>query len=256
MTIVGVLTNKDDWHSAIAACQTTDVAKGAISVFYQPVSQVIDLQPIGTSHGTAGAAEVKDVPIPRGIPVLFDSAGPAAATRPQVRRDNNGLTQYHHAAIDGDLMAAQIIFDAGDSEFNIKDNYGRYPLYYAIEYKRTDVALLLNSRWMVGNDYVRDLINEHSVDTKAKALFTAVQENATNKVGFLVEAGANVDARGLGWWPDWNGTPLHHAAYCSTDTKIIKLLLYSGGANKNITDNRGNRPYSAPWNGTRWAELA
>ena len=256
MTIVGLLTKDPNYSSAIAACQTTDVAKGAISVFYQPGSQIIDLQPVGVSHGTAGLAEVKDVPIPRGIPVLFDSASSSPAARPQARRDADGRTQLHHAAMDGDLMAAQIIFDAGDTDFNVKDNYKRYPLYYAIETKHTDIALLLQSKWMVPDTLVRELINDHTEDSKAKALFVAVQENATNRVGFLIEAGANVDARGLGWWPDWNGTPLHHAAYCSKDAGIIKMLLNAGGANKNITDNRGNRPYSAPWNGTRWAELA
>lgn len=255
MTVVEVLTKDPNYSSAIAACQTTDVAKGAISVFYQPGSQIIDLQPVGVSHGTAGLAEVKDVPIPRGIPVLFDVARSSPAARPQARRDVNGRTQLHRAAIDGDLMAAQTIIDAGDTDFNVKDNNKHYPLYYAIETKHTDIAILLSRKWIIPDDFVRGLISDHTEDSKAKALFTAVQDNATNTVGFMIEAGANVDARGLGWWPDWNRTPLHLAAYYSNDAGIIKMLL-NAGANKNITDNRGNRPYSASWNGTRWAELA
>ena len=255
MNLVEVLTKDPNYSSAIAACQTTDVAKGAISLFYQPASQIIDLQPVGVSHGTAGLAEVKDVPIPRGIPILWDVARYSPAARPQARRDVNGRTQLHRAAIDGDFIAAQTIIEAGDTDFNVKDNYKRYPLYYAIEAKRTDIANLLSRKWNVPNDVIRGLISDHTEDSKAKALFTAVQDNVTNTVGFMIEAGANVDARGLGWWPDWNGTPLHHAAYCSNDAGIIKMLL-NAGANKNITDNRGNRPYSAPWKGTRWTELA
>ena len=255
MTLVEVLTKDPNYSSAIAACQTTDIAKGAISVFYQPGSQIIDLQPVGVSHGTAGVAEVKDVPIPRGIPVLFDVTRSSPAARPHARRDNDGRTQLHRAAIDGDLMAAQTIIDAGDADFNVKNNIGLYPLYYAIENKHTNVAILLSRKWNVPDTLVRELINDHTDGSKVKALFTAVQDNVTNRVGFMIEAGADVNARGLGWWPDWNGTPLHHAAYCSNDAGIIKMLL-NAGASKYITDNRGNRPYSAPWNGTRWAELA
>ena len=215
MTVVEVLTKDPHYSSAIAACQTTYYAKGAISVFYQPGSQIIDLQPVGVGHGTAGLAEVKDVPIPRGIPVLFDVVRSSPAARPQARRDVNGRTQLHHAAIDGDFMAAQIIIDAGDTDFNVRDNYKRYPLDYAIEKNYTDTASLLSRKWNVPNTLINELINDHTENSKAKALFTAVQDNVANRVGFMIEAGANVDARGLGWWPDWNGTPLHHAAYCS-----------------------------------------
>ena len=50
---------------AIATCQGT--TKRAISVFYQPKSEVIDLHPVGVSGNAA--AEVKEVVIPRGIPI-------------------------------------------------------------------------------------------------------------------------------------------------------------------------------------------
>ena len=50
---------------AIATCQGT--TKRAISVFDQPKPKVIDLHPVGVSGDAA--AEVKEVVIPRGIPI-------------------------------------------------------------------------------------------------------------------------------------------------------------------------------------------
>lgn len=56
--------------SAIGTCQVTGNKKGAIHVFYQPESQVIDLKPVAISAGSAGAAEVQAVVLPKGIPTV------------------------------------------------------------------------------------------------------------------------------------------------------------------------------------------
>jgi len=71
--LVSVLANPPNYISAIAACQTANVAKGAISVFYQPESKVIDLKPVGVSGGDAALGEAKAVVTPRGIPIFQDS---------------------------------------------------------------------------------------------------------------------------------------------------------------------------------------
>ena len=253
MALAEVLTNPPSYASAIAACQTTDVAKGAISVFYQPDSQIIDLKPVGVSHGNAGLAEVKDVVIPRGIPVLFDIAGslpaatpppaatlppaapPSPAAPPQARFDTNGRTQLHHAAMIDDLVAAQTIIDSKVAGFDVEDKDRRYPLYYAIKNKHTSVANLLARKWNT---------DAH----KASALFEAVERRDSTTVGFLIEIGANVNAQGYGRWPGWRATPLHYAAYFSKqdDVEIIKMLL-DAGANKHITDSYGENPYSSAW---------
>ena len=255
MALAEVLTNPPSYASAIAACQTTDVAKGAISVFYQPDSQIIDLKPVGVSHGNAGLAEVKDVVIPRGIPVLFDIAGSLPAAPPQAQPDTNGRTQLHHAAMNGDLVAAQTIIDSKAAGFDVKDNDKRYPLYYAITNKHTSVAILLARKWNISDVLVTEFINDNTDNHKANALSNAVEQNDTNTVGFLIEIGANVDARGYGAAAAYKGTLLHLAAHFSRDEGIIKMLL-DAGANKYNTDGRGNRPYSATWKGLRWPILA
>ena len=255
MALAEVLTNPPSYASAIAACQTTDVAKGAISVFYQRDSQIIDLKPVGVSHGNASLTEVKDVVIPRGIPVLFDIAGSLPAAPPQAQPDTNGFTQLHHAAVNGDLVVAQTIIDSKAAGFDVKDNDKRYPLFYAIFCKHTSVAILLARKWSISDVLVTAFINDNTDVHKATALFNAVEQNDTTTVGFLIEIGANVDAYRYGTWWAWRGTPLHSAAYSSHDVEIIKMLL-DAGANKHLTDVNGNLTYSAVWNGLRWPILA
>ena len=206
IALAEVLTNPPSYASAIAACQTTDVAKGAISVFYQPDSQIIDLKPVGVSHGNASLAEVEDVVIPRGIPLLFDIAGflpaapPPPATPPRAQPDTHGRTQLHHAAMNGDLVAAQTMIDSKVAGFDVQDNDRRYPLYYAIKNKHTSIASLLARKWNT------DVL-------KASALVEAVERIDSTTVGFLIGLGANVNAQGYGRWPEWRGTPLHSAVY-------------------------------------------
>jgi hypothetical protein len=66
--VADVLTNSPNAASAIGACQMSGDSKGAISVFYQPESKVLDLKPVATRGGEAGTTDVRAVVLPKGVP--------------------------------------------------------------------------------------------------------------------------------------------------------------------------------------------
>lgn len=116
-------------------------------------------------------------------------------------------------------------------------------------------AVVTARKWGVPDNIITTFITNHTDVHRVIALFAAVERNDRNTVGFLIEIGTNVNAQGYGVWSTWWGTPLHSAAWCSVDQSIIQMLL-NAGANKNIKDVYGNRPYSQAWNGMRWGILA
>jgi hypothetical protein len=66
--VADVLTSSPNSTSALGTCQKTGDSKGAINVFYQPVSKVLDLKPVAARGGDAGAADVSAVVLPKGVP--------------------------------------------------------------------------------------------------------------------------------------------------------------------------------------------
>lgn len=68
--LVATIYHTSTGVSAIGACQVSENKKGAISVFYQPEAQVIDLKPVAIGAARVRQAEIAAVVLPKGIPTV------------------------------------------------------------------------------------------------------------------------------------------------------------------------------------------
>ena len=171
--------------------------------------------------------------------------------------DKDGETPLSAAAQAGYLNAVKVLLDHG-ANVNLADKRGRTPLDYAIEFEHQDVTDLLRSqRGAKGIGTIFDAAK--SCDTaKVKTfleedpklldsqdnwgaggrtpLHYAIENGCTNTVGFLLQAGANVN---IATSPEGH-TPLHYAVF-KGDKGMVELLL-EHGANVNIKDSIGSSP--------------
>ena len=123
----------------------------------------------------------------------------------------------------GDKDGVQLLLSCG-ARPDVQDKTGFTPLHYAVNPRKTEIAHLL-------------LLSEHGKDiSKAalnEALGLAVKQGQTDLVGWLLDAGADVNAR---IDRNWN-TPLISAA--SRGQKDMVVLLLSKGAQANLPNDAG-----------------
>jgi ankyrin repeat protein len=133
------------------------------------------------------------------------------------RKDNNGETPLHLAALYGSREAAEVLL-ANNADVNAKDNYGRTPLQ------------------MMSNKEVADLLLANKADVN---IHDAVRLGDLEKVKSLLkstpELVASKDTQGC--------TPLHLAA--GKGRKDMVELLLTNKADVNATDSGGDTPFHA-----------
>ncbi|EGD85581.1 hypothetical protein H112_06488 [Trichophyton rubrum D6] len=164
--------------------------------------------------------------------------------------DSDGRTPLHLAVLsNNEQLVLQLLRDK-EVDQNAKDKHSRTALFYAIQQRKTKIALALAEKWNVATRVVISHLNHPAQDYKDKSLFNAIMRQNHDEIGFLIETGANTEARGYGIWPGWKGTTLHEAAWFGT-LEILQLML-DCGAEKYATDIGGRTPSHHPnWSRTK-----
>lgn len=164
----------------------------------------------------------------------------------------------HLATMTGDLVGVTTLLASNSTNIKTKDSFGRPALYYAMRNQHLDIALLLaRKRWRIFDEVVQKHMADMSNGSLATSLSAAIVRNDKNEVGFLIDIGADMEARGYGNWPSYQGTMLHEAAYWSKhwgSNDILKLML-KNGADKSAKDIYGNLPDADTWGGGMHAGL-
>ncbi|KKP06489.1 hypothetical protein THAR02_01447 [Trichoderma harzianum] len=158
--------------------------------------------------------------------------------------DLNGHTQLHLAVLSRDEQAVKRIVEEGRVTLDRKDRDGHTALFYAFQRGERNISLLLAQKWNMPDDVVLQHLDNQSYEYNARALFSAIKRRNKDEVGFLIEIGADMEARGYGDWPGWKGTALHEAAWYGT-LDILKLMLRNG-ANRYARDVGGRTPSQRP----------
>lgn len=124
------------------------------------------------------------------------------------KKDQEGLTRLHHAAIDGNVKEIEKLLAAG-ADIEAKGAFGYTPLLWAVE-KNHPQAL--------------DALLKAGADVKAKgfyqsALHIAALDGYIKIIDVLLKAGADIEVK------DFLGQTPVYKAIDSDDTKILDLLL-------------------------------
>ncbi|KAI0006370.1 WD40-repeat-containing domain protein [Xylariaceae sp. FL0662B] len=167
--------------------------------------------------------------------------------------DSDYRTLLHLAVLRGDEEAVQRILGGRKINQNAKDKDSRTALYYAIQSEHRAISLLLARKWNVPEEVVISHLEKPTYEYKAQALYSAIKRCNKDEVGFLIEIGADMGARGYGDWAGWKGTALHEAAWYGTPD-LLQLML-DNGANKRARDIGGRTPSQRP-NWSRTAEIS
>ena len=120
----------------------------------------------------------------------------------------------HDLAREGDLLSAEIIFEAGN-DLDLPNDEGRRPLHEAAFYGHLDMV-----RFFIGNGAVIDAPVHPFGHT---ALYLAVQQSRYEVVAFLISQGAQ-----LGVEDRLMGTGLLHIAAAKDDMRMAGLLIAAG----------------------------
>lgn len=120
----------------------------------------------------------------------------------------------HDLAREGDVLSAEVIFDAGHN-IDIANDEGRRPLHEAAFFGHLDMVSFLLS---VGAQ--RDAAIPVFGHT---ALYLAVQQGHYDLIAYLIKKGAKLDVKdGL------SGNGLLHIAAAKNDTKLTGMLIAAG----------------------------
>lgn len=138
--------------------------------------------------------------------------------------EETGRSVLHELAREGDVLGAEIIFEAGGN-IDLPDDEGKRPLHEAAFFNRQDMAEFLLSNGAVLDAPIHPL--GHT------ALYLAVQAGRTEMARFLIEKGARMNVEdaltGKG--------PLHLAA-ARGDMALCGVLI-AGGVNVFQEDKKG-----------------
>ena len=151
------------------------------------------------------------------VQVLFD-AGADIDTQ-----NNEGWSPLHYACLTGALDVVRMLVRAG-AEVRTTDNDGCTCLHGAARYGYTKTV-----RYLVG---LPEVELDHRDDDNNSALHLAVDENRTDIVQVLIDAGADIDTQNHA-----GCSPLHSA--CASGTLEVLKLLVRGGAGVRTTNDQG-----------------
>ncbi|EFR01951.1 vegetative incompatibility protein HET-E-1 [Nannizzia gypsea CBS 118893] len=183
---------------------------------------------------------------------LEDPGSPMQKCEPLGRResDADGRTPLHLAVLSNNESLVLQFLREKEVDQSMRDKHSRTALFYALLQKQKKIALALAEKWNVPDRVVTSHLNHPAQGYKDKSLFNAIMRQNHDEIAFLIEAGANMEARGYGIWPGWKGTALHEAAWFGTP-EILQLML-DKGAEKYATDIGGRTPSHHPnWSRTR-----
>ena len=120
----------------------------------------------------------------------------------------------HDLAREGDLLSAEVIFDAGN-ELDLPDDIGRRPLHEAAFFGHLDLV-----RFFLGHGAVLDAPIRPFGHT---ALYLAVQQSRYDVVRYLIKRGARLDVE-----DKLLGTGLLHIAAIKGDMLLAGILISAG----------------------------
>ncbi len=120
----------------------------------------------------------------------------------------------HDLAREGDLLSAEVIFDAGNA-LDLPNDEGRRPLHEAAFFGHLDMV-----RFFVANGAVIDAPIHPFGHT---ALYLAVQQSRYDIVQYLIKAGARLNVADT-----LLGTSLLHIAAAKDDMKMAGMLIAAG----------------------------
>lgn len=120
----------------------------------------------------------------------------------------------HDLAREGDVLSAEIIFDAG-SEIDLPNDEGRRPIHEAAFFGHIDMVKFLSQH---GAD-----INAAVYPFGHTPLYLAVQQSHYDLVQYLIKAGAKLNAKDA-----LLGTGLLHIAAAKDDAKMVGILIAAG----------------------------
>ncbi|KAI0894673.1 hypothetical protein F4806DRAFT_472225 [Annulohypoxylon nitens] len=163
--------------------------------------------------------------------------------------DPDGRTSLHLAVLCGNEQAVQQILNEGIVEPSMKDKNLRTALFYAVKKGERNISLLLARKQNVPDGVVVNHLENQSYEYKAQALYAAIKRKDEREVSFLIEIGADMEARGYGGRAGFRGTALHEAARHGT-LDILKIML-ENGADKHARDILDRTPSQRPiWSRT------
>lgn len=120
----------------------------------------------------------------------------------------------HELAREGDLLSAEVIFNAG-GELDLPDDLGRRPLHEAAFYGHLEMA-----KFLIDNGALIDAPIHPFGHT---ALYLAVQQSRYDLVEYLIARGARLNVEDA-----LLGTTLLHIAAAKNDIKMAGILIASG----------------------------
>lgn len=120
----------------------------------------------------------------------------------------------HELARTGDLLCAEVIFQAGNP-IDLADDLGRRPLHEAAFFGHLDMV-----KFLLDNDAVMDAPIHPFGHT---ALYLAVQQNRYDIVQHLIERGANLNVNDT-----LSGSGLLHIAAAKGDIRMTGILIAAG----------------------------
>jgi len=137
-----------------------------------------------------------------------------------------GETSFHRAVALGNKKVAEILLAKG-SKYDIKDAFGRTPLYVAAKEAQEEMAL-----WLLELGADPNIMSKNSSES---ILFNAANRGEPKLIRALIDSGARIEGKG-----PRGKTPLHMLVFHG-DLENIKLLI-NKGADVNATDSIGQTP--------------
>ncbi|KAK4166938.1 WD40-repeat-containing domain protein [Cladorrhinum sp. PSN259] len=185
---------------------------------------------------------------------------PGSASNSQKRRLEGGekvaeniQTPLHLAVLCGDESQVRKILQDEMINVGAKDQAERTAAFYAMRDGHRGIALAFSKTYNVSEQVIADNLDNATYEYKAQSLYRAIKRQNKDEVRFLIDIGADMEAKGYGDWPGWKGTALHEAAWYGS-LEIVRLMLEKG-ANRRATDIGGRTPAQRP-NWSRTPEIS
>ena len=140
-------------------------------------------------------------------------------------RGNYGRSPLHSACVLGALDVVKILVRAG-AGVRATNNKGHTCLILAVRFRQTKIV-----RYLVGLPEVE--LNHRDTEKNFTALHYAVENEDTDVVRVLIDAGADIETRG-----NYGRSPLHSA--CVLGALDVVKILVRAGAGVRATNNKGH----------------